>query len=84
MTGQIRRRRSPAAKVEGCGRFTRSVRTCRCLGSRSGWPVAAARREQAGRRRRELNGEVSPMGSGQGGGVCELREVEAKLMEGSA
>ena len=44
----------------------------------------AARREQAGRRWRELDGEVAPTGSGQGGGVGELREVEAKLMEGVA
>ena len=30
MTGQIRRRRSPAARVERLGRFTRSVRTYGC------------------------------------------------------
>ena len=37
-----------------------------------------------GRRRRELDGEVAPTGSGRGGGVGELCEVEAKLMEGLA
>ena len=47
MTGQNRREGSPAARVEGCGRFTAPVRTCRCPVSRSGWAVAAARREQA-------------------------------------
>ena len=40
-------RGSPAARVEGCGRFTAPVRTCRCPVSRSGWAVVAARREQA-------------------------------------
>ena len=52
MTGQNWREGSPAARVEGRGRFTRPLRTCRWPGLRSGWPVAAARREQAGRRRR--------------------------------
>ena len=31
----------------------------------------------------ELDGEVAPTGSGRGGGVGELREVEAELIEGS-
>ena len=30
------------------------------------------------------SGEVAPMGIGRGGGVCELREVEAELIVGSA
>ena len=36
-----------------------------------------------GRRRRELDGEIAPTGSGRGGGVGELRKVEVELMEGS-
>jgi len=84
LTGQIRRRRSPAARVEGCGRFTRPVRTCRCPGLRLGWPVVAARRGQAGRRAEENGGGGAPVSSGRGGGVGELREVKAKLKEGSA
>ena len=39
--------------------------------------------EEGGRWRRDLDGEVALMGSGRGGGVGELREVEAELMEGS-
>ena len=35
-----------------------------------------------GRRRRELDGEVAPTGSGRRGGVGELLEIDAKLMEG--
>ena len=30
------------------------------------------------------SGEVAPVGIGRGGGVCELREVEAELIVGSA
>ena len=33
-----------------------------------------------GRRRRELNGEVAPMGSGRGGGVGELRGFKAEVL----
>jgi hypothetical protein len=33
--------------VEGRGSITKSLHTCRRLGLGSGWPVAAARREQA-------------------------------------
>ena len=47
MTGLYRREGSPAARVEGCGRFTAPVRTCRRPESRLGWAVAAARDEQA-------------------------------------
>ena len=35
------------------------------------------------RRRREIVGEVAPTGSGRRGGVSELPEIDAKLMEGS-
>ena len=34
------------------------------------------------RRRRELVGEVAPTGFGRRGGVVELLEIDAKLMEG--
>ena len=39
-------------------------------------------RGEVRRRRRELVGEVAPTGSGRRGGVVELLEIDAKLMEG--
>ena len=65
-------------RVEGCGRFTAPVRTCRCPVSRSGWAIAAAWREQA------VGGEVAPTGSGRGGGVGELRGFKAEVLVWSA
>ena len=40
-------------------------------------------RGEVRRRRRELVDEVPPTGSGRRGGVSELPEIDAKLMEGS-
>ena len=40
-------------------------------------------RGEVRRRRREIVGEVAPTGSGRRGGVSELPEIDAKLMEGS-
>ena len=39
-------------------------------------------RGEVRRRRRELVGEVAPTGFGRRGGVVELLEIDAKLMEG--
>ena len=64
--------------MEGCGRFTAPVRTCRCPVSRSGWAIAAARHEQA------VGGEVVPTGSRRGGGVGELRGFKVELLVWSA
>ena len=40
-------------------------------------------RGEVRRRRREIVDEVAPTGSGRRGGVSELPEIDAKLMEGS-
>jgi len=39
-------------------------------------------RGEVRRRRRDLVGEIAPTGSGRRGGVVELLEIDAKLMEG--
>ena len=54
LTGCFPARGTPAARVEGRGRFTAPVRTSRCPVLGSGWAVAAARRSRAGRRRRRM------------------------------
>jgi hypothetical protein len=73
LTGQIRRRWSPAARVEGRGSFTKSARTCSCPELGSGWPVAAARWEQAvgggGERRRRRSNGHERRGKGRGASV---------------
>ena len=52
-------------------------------GRRSGSTVSRAAAELGLRRRwRELVGEVASTGSGRRGGVVELLEIDAKLMEG--
>jgi hypothetical protein len=70
LTGQIRRRRSPAARVEGRGSITESLRTCGSPDLGLGWPVAAARREQTagggGERRRRCSGGREQRGRGRG------------------
>ena len=60
-------------------------RTCAHLsmpGIEVGVGCSSSTMRAGGRWRRELDGEVAPTGSGQRGGVVELLEIDAKLMEG--
>jgi hypothetical protein len=69
LTGQIRRRGSPAARVKGRGSITESLRTCGSPDLGSWWPVVAARREQAanggGERWRRCSGDREQRGRGR-------------------
>ena len=83
MTGRI-----PAARVAGGeGGEAWELQS----GSTSGWAWVAEgmvgsrlSTESSGRWSLGNSGEVAPVGIGRGGGVCELHEVEAELIVGSA
>ena len=70
--GSGKRRENARNRVQGCHWFW-SAREIELRGA-----VLLGPR----RRRREIVGAVAPTGSGRRGGVSELPEIDAKLMEG--
>jgi len=70
--------------VERRGSFTRSGRTSGWAWEAEGMVGARSSMASSGGWSSGNSGEVVPVGIGRGGGVCELREVKAELIVGSA
>ena len=70
--------------MERRGSFTRSGRTSRWAWETEGMVGARSSTASSGGWSSGNGGEVAPVGIGRGGGVCELREVKAELIVGSA
>ena len=70
--------------MERRGSFTRSGRTSGWAWEAEGMVGARSSMASSGGWSSGNSGEVVPVGIGRGGGVCELREVKAELIVGSA
>ena len=70
--------------MERRGSFTRSGRTSGWAWEAEGMVEARSLTASSGGWSSGNSGEVAPVGIGRGGGVCELRDVKAELIVGSA